>query len=253
MTLGGPRSPTASPGSTSPRASSPRPRHGPFGAGRARARSRVHAARPGPEPEHPGLLARCPGAARRGRATLPARSGDRGKGAGPRASERGRVARQPGRAAPCAGPLRPGRDVLPPRLAIREKIQNERDLAPTVYNLAVLYFDQGAYPAAEPLFRRALALREKVLPRDHPDVAASLSGLAGSTPSSIRTSRLSRSSVAPCVILETAYGGDHPEVARCLTKLARVYSALGEFNRAEPLCRRALAIHEKTPAPRTPA
>ena len=40
-------------------------------------------------------------------------------------------------------------------LAIREKIQNDRDLAPTVYNLAVLYFDQGAYPAAEPLFRRA--------------------------------------------------------------------------------------------------
>ena len=47
------------------------------------------------------------------------------------------------------------------------------------------------------------------------------------------------------VILEAAYGGDHPEVAQCLTKLARVYSALGEFHR-EPLCRLALAIHEKT-------
>jgi hypothetical protein len=30
-------------------------------------------------------------------------------------------------------------------------------------------------------------------------------------------------------------------------KLARVYSAKGEFARAEPLCRRALTIQEKTP------
>ena len=91
-----------------------------------------------------------------------------------------------------------------------------------------------------------------MLPRDHPEVAASLSGLAAlyaKLDQNIKAEPLFRRAL---VILETAYGGDHPEVARCLTKLARVYSAQGEFNRAEPLCRRALAIHEKTPAAADP-
>ena len=38
-------------------------------------------------------------------------------------------------------------------------------------NLAVLYSDQGRYAEAEPLYKRALAIREKALGPDHPDVA----------------------------------------------------------------------------------
>ena len=38
--------------------------------------------------------------------------------------------------------------------------------------------DQGNYAAAEPLYRRALAIREKALGPDHPDVATSLNNLA---------------------------------------------------------------------------
>jgi tetratricopeptide (TPR) repeat protein len=45
-------------------------------------------------------------------------------------------------------------------------------------NLAGLYKDQGKYPQAEPLFRRALAISEKSLGRDHPNVATSLENLA---------------------------------------------------------------------------
>ncbi len=54
----------------------------------------------------------------------------------------------------------------------------DRRLATSLNNLAVLYRAQGKYPEAEPLYKRALAIREKALGPDHPDVAASLYNLA---------------------------------------------------------------------------
>ena len=45
-------------------------------------------------------------------------------------------------------------------------------------NLAALYDDQGRYADAEPLYKRSLAIREKALGPDHPDVATSLNNLA---------------------------------------------------------------------------
>ena len=53
------------------------------------------------------------------------------------------------------------------------------DVANSLNNLAVLYRDLGRYEAAEPLFKRALAIDEKALGPDHPDVAVSLNHLAG--------------------------------------------------------------------------
>ena len=52
------------------------------------------------------------------------------------------------------------------------------DTATTLNNLAGLYQAQGAYAQAEPLYKRALAIREKVLGPDHPDTATSLNNLA---------------------------------------------------------------------------
>jgi Tfp pilus assembly protein PilF len=45
-------------------------------------------------------------------------------------------------------------------------------------NLANLYCNQGQYAQAEPLHKRALAIREKALGPDHPDVAQSLENMA---------------------------------------------------------------------------
>jgi tetratricopeptide (TPR) repeat protein len=43
--------------------------------------------------------------------------------------------------------------------------------------LAELYSHLGRFAEAEPLFKRALAIREKALGPDHPDVAWSLNSL----------------------------------------------------------------------------
>lgn len=42
----------------------------------------------------------------------------------------------------------------------------------------ILPVAQGNYDEAEPLFTRALAIREKALGPEHPDVASSLNNLA---------------------------------------------------------------------------
>lgn len=57
--------------------------------------------------------------------------------------------------------------------------QDHPDVATFYQNLALLYRDQGRYTEAEPLYLKALELRQRVLREDHPDVADSYNGLAG--------------------------------------------------------------------------
>ena len=51
-------------------------------------------------------------------------------------------------------------------------------VANALNEVALLYKAQGQYAQAEPLYKRALAIREKALGPDHPDVAQSLNNLA---------------------------------------------------------------------------
>jgi tetratricopeptide (TPR) repeat protein len=51
-------------------------------------------------------------------------------------------------------------------------------VASALNNLAGLYSGQGRQADAEPLYKRALAIRERALGPDHPDVAQSLNHLA---------------------------------------------------------------------------
>jgi tetratricopeptide (TPR) repeat protein len=44
--------------------------------------------------------------------------------------------------------------------------------------LASLYHTEGKYTEAEPLFKRSLAIREKILGPEHPDVAAVCENMA---------------------------------------------------------------------------
>jgi len=51
-------------------------------------------------------------------------------------------------------------------------------VATSLNNLAALYKTQGDYAKAEPLYKRALAIFEKALGPNHPDVAQSLGNMA---------------------------------------------------------------------------
>ena len=51
-------------------------------------------------------------------------------------------------------------------------------MAESISNLARLYYAQNWYVQAEPLYKRALAINEKSLDPNHPDVVTSLEELA---------------------------------------------------------------------------
>ena len=113
-------------------------------------------------------------------------------------------------------------------------------------------YEKGRYAEAEPLYKRSLAIREKALGPDHPDVAASLNNLAllyDQQGRHVDAEPLYKKALA---IWEKALGSDHLDVATALNNLALLYDAQGRYAEAEPLYRRSLAIREKILAPDDP-
>jgi tetratricopeptide (TPR) repeat protein len=74
----------------------------------------------------------------------------------------------------------------------------------------LLYRDQGKYAEAEPLHVRALAIREKALGPDDPDVADSLNNLGLIYDGQGRSAEAEPLFQRALAILKKASGPDHP-------------------------------------------
>ncbi len=105
-------------------------------------------------------------------------------------------------------------------------------MAQALNNLALLYKQQGRYAEAEPLHKRSLAIREKALGPDHPDVAGSLNNLAALYDDQGRYAEAEPLLKRALAIYEKALGPDHPDVALSLNNLAALYDDQGRY--AEP-------------------
>jgi CHAT domain-containing protein/Tfp pilus assembly protein PilF len=116
----------------------------------------------------------------------------------------------------------------------------------------VLYKTQGRYAEAEPLYKRALAIHEKALGPDHPDVANSLGNLALLYQEEDRYADAEPLFKRALAIQEEALGPDHPGVAGALNNLAGLYEDEGRYADAEPLYKRALEIKQKALGPAHP-
>ena len=150
-------------------------------------------------------------------------------------------------------------------LAIQEKVLGKEHLevVNTLNGLAELYKSKGilisykkalakeSYAKAEALYLRSLAIQEKILGKEHPDVATTLYDLAElyhyEMPGEFNPEPLYLRSLA---IREKVLGKQHPDVATSLHGLARFYDRSAEFNihkirKAEALYLRSLAIREK--------
>ncbi len=64
------------------------------------------------------------------------------------------------------------------RLGTEDFGHDDPTTATLLNNLALLYKAQGRYAETEPLYKRSLAIKEKALSPEHPDVAQSLNNLA---------------------------------------------------------------------------
>ena len=120
-------------------------------------------------------------------------------------------------------------------------------------NVLAVYAQQRAdFAAAEPLYRRALAIDETSYGPDHPSVATGLNNLAGLLRATNRLSEAEPLYRRALSIHETSYGPDHPLVAASLNNLALLLSATNRLSEAEPLHRRALSIDETSYGPDHP-
>ena len=110
----------------------------------------------------------------------------------------------------------------------------------------------GDYSAAEPLYRRALAGRERALGPDHPDTLLSVNNLAYLLQAKgdvAAAEPLYRRALAG---RERALGPDHPDTLLSVNNLAYLLQAKGDVAAAEPLYRRALAGYERALGPDHP-
>jgi len=111
---------------------------------------------------------------------------------------------------------------------------------------------RAEHSEAEPLLRRSLAISEKVLGPEAPDVATSLNNLALLYRAQGQYEKAAPLHERALAIWEQALGPEHPHVATSLNNLAGLYDNQGQYGKAEPLYERALAIREKALGPEHP-
>ena len=116
-----------------------------------------------------------------------------------------------------------------------------------LFNRAGRYlWERGRYREAQTVLESALAIANRVLGPDHPDVALSLSNLANVHFYQGRYGDAQDLYERALAIRERAFGADHPLVATSLNNLASIYKERGQDDKARPLYERALAIREHT-------
>ena len=134
----------------------------------------------------------------------------------------------------------------------RESGKRDPRLAESLHSLAELYKVQGRYAKAEPLFKRALGIREKALGPEHPAVATILNNMAELYRADGRYAEAEPLYKRSLAIWEKALGPEHSDVATGLNNLALLYQAQGRYAEAEPLYNRSYRIKEKTLGPAHP-
>jgi tetratricopeptide (TPR) repeat protein len=106
-------------------------------------------------------------------------------------------------------------------------------------------YERARYAEAEPLLKRALAIREQGLRAMHPDTANSLNNLAGLYRAQGKYGQAEPLYQRALAIREQQLGPEHPDTAHSLNNLAVLYDVQGKYEEAEPLYQRALVIWEQ--------
>ena len=121
-------------------------------------------------------------------------------------------------------------------------------MAQALNNLALLHWEYGRFDAAEPLYRRALAINEEAFGPQHPEVAFLLHNLGR-----LAWDRGDPAAALPLfqralAIREQVLKPKHPELARALNSLGMVHRDLGDLGQAEALLNLRIRLPGLIPA-----
>ena len=106
-------------------------------------------------------------------------------------------------------------------------------------------YEHAQYTQVESLLTQALAIRQKTLGSDHPDVAEGLNNLAVLYLAQGKYAQAEPLLTQALAIRQKTLGSDHPDVAEGLNNLAMLYHYQSKYVQAEPLHYRALIIREQ--------
>ena len=112
--------------------------------------------------------------------------------------------------------------------------------------------DRAQYPQAEPLYQRALEIRERTVGSDHPDTAQSLNNLASLYECQGKYEEAEPLYQRALEVRARIVGPNHPDTAQSLNNLAELYRVQGKYKAAELLYLRALTIWEQALGPEDP-
>ncbi len=108
--------------------------------------------------------------------------------------------------------------------------------------MAVLYFAQGEYSKAEPLYKQSLAINKKALGHNHLRVGITSLILANLYAAQGRYAEAELQYKLAMEIIERALGPDHPRVAKIVGELANFYKKMGRDDQAKKLLDRLKRI-----------
>jgi len=110
--------------------------------------------------------------------------------------------------------------------------------------------DSGKYADAEPVYNKALTVREAVLGPKHPDTAQSYNYLAACLDANGKSQNAEPLHRKALAIREELLGSKHPDTAQSYNNLAFNLNAQGKARDAEAFFRKALAIWEEVLGPK---
>ncbi|WNZ44126.1 tetratricopeptide repeat protein [Leptolyngbya boryana CZ1] len=113
-------------------------------------------------------------------------------------------------------------------------------------------YQAGEFGKAIELAEKVLAIAEKILPPNHPNLAQSINNLAFLYRAQGRLSEAEPLLQRALKIRETVLPPNHPDLAQSINNLASLYQAQGRLSEAEPLLQRALKIRETALPPNHP-
>ncbi|CAF0893152.1 unnamed protein product [Adineta ricciae] len=127
-----------------------------------------------------------------------------------------------------------------------EQTSDNNDRAHYYYCLGYLKNGQGAYKMAIEYYEKALEIREKTLPSNHPSLATSYSSIGLVYMNMGEYSEALLFYEKALGIREKTLPSNHPSLATSYNNIGAVYDNMGEYSKALSFYEKALGIREKT-------
>ncbi len=111
--------------------------------------------------------------------------------------------------------------------------------------MALIYYHEGKYYEAEPLYRGAIEINKKALGEWHPDYAQGLSNMATLYQTLGNYSKAEEFYKQALNIYDKVLDKNHPKYSDCLNNLAKLYLDMGEYFSAAKLFKQLQDIYKK--------